>query len=138
MRNVIVTKNLYVTSGETSPGMQARMAEFIDNDEIAFFDQRWNGAQVCEIATAEDDGRFRALDVGELLLQALVERVISGHETRCASASAETLRCLDARFDDIGVLRKAEVIVASERDQIAIVPPTGRRHNSICYDELST
>jgi hypothetical protein len=58
------------------------MTELVEQDQIGAAHERGDHAQVREVAAAEDDGVFRALERRELALEAGVERVITVDEPR--------------------------------------------------------
>jgi hypothetical protein len=106
------------------------VAELVEDDEIVAADEGGNRTDVREVAAAEDDGVLGAFERRELALELGVERMVAVDEAGGAGADAETLRGFDARGDDVGVLREAEVVVAGERDEFRAGLKRGRRRRS--------
>src|SRR5205823_9718161 len=82
----------------TLPGAvnDARMVELVQDDGVAFADQRRDGADVRGVAAAEHDGGFLVFELCELLLELPVRFEVAGHQPRSTSANPVLFHGLDA------------------------------------------
>ena len=105
MRNVVVAKLEHAAAAQGSARAQAAMGELVQEDEVAAADERRNHADVRQVPAAEDDRVLGTLERRELALELDVKRMIAVDEPRGAGADTEAPRRVDARGDDVGMMR---------------------------------
>ena len=76
-------------------------------------------------ARSEDESRFLAVQIGELLLQLDQRMVVAGNVARAAGAGTHLAGRLLECGDDVGVLAHAEIIANTRRDLFRL--PVGAR-----------
>ena len=106
-------------AAELRPGVDAGMRQFIGQDQVAGSRECRNNAGIGEITGAEHTSRVGRLQPRQPRFQFSMERVIAGHQSRCAGAGTVTFRRVDRRLDDRRVPAKIEIIVAGKGNQAA-------------------
>jgi hypothetical protein len=100
-----VTELEHARTADAGARQQRVVDELVEDDQVAGAEERRDRADVREIAAAEHDAVLGAFERRELALELAVQRMIAVDETRRPGAYAEATRGLDARGDDLRVLR---------------------------------
>jgi hypothetical protein len=87
------------------------VVELVGEDHLARARQRADDAEVRQVARAEQQRGLGALEGGEALLEAAVDRHRAADEARRARADAPTQRCVGGRLLHACVVGEAEVVV---------------------------
>ena len=91
------------------------VVELVGEDDLALARQGGDYAQVGEVARAEEQGRRRALEVGQALLQAPVHRHRARDQARGPAADAPAHRRVGRRLAHAGMVREPQVVVRAQQ-----------------------
>ena len=126
MGDVVVAEDERFGRRELRAGEEAGMRQLVDQDEIFRSRERWDDAEIGEVAGAEHAGRLGSFDAGEAGFELAKQRIIAGDETRGAAARAVTLDRRDGGGLDGGMMGEAQIVVAGEGEKAAAVADDDR------------
>ena len=92
------------------------MVELVEQDDLAAADQAGDEAEVGLVAGGEDEAGFLAEELGEVVLQLLVQVEGAVQEAAAGAAGAVLMERLLGRLEDLRVVREAEVVVRAQHD----------------------
>ena len=126
MGHVFVAEDFDFGAGETGSVDDARVVQFIGEDEVFFAEDAGDGAGVGGEAGLEDDAGFDAFEGGDLFFELHVDVHGAGDGADGAGAYTEFFGGGDGGFFEFGVVAEAEVVVGGEvDDSLAVVGADG-------------
>src|SRR5438876_271152 len=90
---------------------QRGVAEFVEQDDIVFRDQRRNRTKRCGVSATETKRSLRAFPFSQRAFQTQMWRLRAADQPRGACADSEFVDGSDRRFTESGIICKPEVIV---------------------------
>ena len=99
----------------------AGVVQLVGENEIFLAEDRAHGARIGREPTLEDDARLDIFEASNLLLKFHMDAHRSGNGAHRTRANAEFLRGFQRCFNQLGMIREAEVIVAGQVDDLAPV-----------------
>jgi hypothetical protein len=114
--HVHVVVNERLRAAEAAAVDDARVVERVGEDDVPLLGERGHHAHVGEVPGAEEQAVVRALERGQLLLQAAVDGHVAGHQPRGPGAGAVSHRRLRGRLAHARMVGQAEVVVRAEEE----------------------
>ena len=97
------------------------MIEFIGDDDVADFTQRWEDRFIRVPATREGVRGFAAVKLGDACFERSVTIESTADESHTRGARAVLAKTRNARFDDFGMIRETEIVVRAETQHFAAI-----------------
>lgn len=121
MRDIFVAEDFDLGPGEACTVDDGGVVEFVGQDEIFFAQDRADGAGVGGEAGLEDNAGFNIFEGGDFFFELHMNAHGAGDGADCAGSHAVFTDGADGGFFELGVIAKAEVVVAREVDDLAAV-----------------
>ena len=121
VRRVFVPEHLDLGSRKARAVDDAGVVQLIGEDEVVFPQNGAHGAGVGRKTALEDHARLHILEARDLLLEVHVDAHGPGDGPHRARTHAELPRGRKGRFDQLGMVGQAQVIVAGQVDDLLAV-----------------
>src|SRR5271166_5809802 len=118
MADILVAEDLDGGAGEARAVDDAGVVELVGEDEVFLAEDGADGAGVGGKTALEDDAGFDILEARDLLFELHVNAHGSGDGADGAGAYAELAGSLEGGFDELRMIRQAEVVVAGQVDDL--------------------
>ncbi len=121
--DVFVRKDLDGGSAQPAAVDDARVIQFIRDDDVVFCEDGRDGAGVGGEPALKHDDRFGLLEHGQPTFEFHVNRHRAGDRAHGAGAHTEFFGRLDHRGDELGMRRETEIVVRRQVDDLFAVEP---------------
>ena len=125
--HILVAENLDGGPRKPRAVNDAGVVQLVGEDEVLFAENRAHRAGVGRKAALEDHAGLNIFEARNLLFELHVDAHGSGDGAHRARAHAEGPRGRDGRFNQLGVVGQAEIVVAGQVDHLAAVVVANRR-----------